>query len=55
MVDVAEDDGGLLHHPESVSLVYLHQESGVDVGVSVLTPGTNVIKLFTAVIYECSQ
>ena len=38
VADVAEHDGRLLHHAEPVNLVHLHQEPGVDVGVSVLAP-----------------
>ena len=37
-VDVPEHDGRLLHHTEPVGLVHLHQEPGVDVGVSILAP-----------------
>ncbi len=40
--DVAVHDGRFFENPESVFPVHFHQESGVDVGVSVLTPIDNV-------------
>ncbi len=40
--DVAVHDGRFFKNPESVFTVHFHQESAVDVGMSVLTPVNKV-------------